>query len=212
MDRRRRGVSEWLRTRRGRLQTCSPSGWRDWNQYRSKLVAWLHASKREWPLEPDASVLYLGAAEGTTVSHVCDLCPRGRVTAIEVSPTAMAELLIVAKRYQNLLPVLTDAHFPARYQPQAEGCDFLYQDIAQRDQLAIFLRNWDFYQPRQGLLILKAPGIDTRTPEAVLDKAESELCKTFATVERSDISRWAKGHAAFWIEEPLGEHGATGEN
>ena len=63
MDRHRRDVSEWLRTRRGRLQTRGPSGWRNWNQYRSKLVAWLHASKREWPLGPDARVLYLGAAD-----------------------------------------------------------------------------------------------------------------------------------------------------
>ena len=201
MDRRRRGVSEALRTRRGRLQTRGPDGWRDWNPWRSKLAAWLRASGREWPLEPDARVLYLGAAEGTTVSHVCDLCPQGRVAAVEVSPTAMAELLVVAERYQNLLPVLTDAHFPARYAPQAEGCSFLYQDVAQRDQLAIFRRNWDFYCPREGLLMLKAPGIRAGAPEAVLDEAEAELRETFATVERSDIAKWAKGHAAFWVED-----------
>ena len=201
MARRRRGVSEALRTRRGRLQTRGPGGWRDWNPWRSKLAAWLRASGREWPLEPDARVLYLGAAEGTTVSHVCDLCPQGRVAAVEVSPTAMAELLVVAERYQNLLPVLTDAHFPARYAPQAEGCGFLYQDIAQRDQLAIFRRNWDFYCPREGLLMLKAPGIRAGAPEAVLDEAEAELRETFATVERSDIAKWAKGHAAFWVED-----------
>ena len=212
MDRHRRGVSEWLRTRRGRLQTRGPSGWREWNPWRSKLAAWLRVSGRDWPLATDACVLYLGAAEGTTVSHVCDLCPEGRVAAIEVSATAMAELLVVAERYQNLLPVLTDAHFPARYAPQAEGCGFIYQDVAQRDQLAIFRRNWEAYRPQQGLLMLKAPGIHARTPDAVLDEAELELRETFTTVERSDISRWAKGHAAFWIEEPRGEHGATGEN
>ena len=201
MDRCRRGVSEALRTRRGRLQTRGPDGWRDWNPWRSKLAAWLRASRREWPLEPDARVLYLGAAEGTTGSHVCDLCPQGRVAAVEVSPTAMAELLVVAERYQNLLPVLTDAHFPARYAPQAEGGGFLYQDVAQRDQLAIFRRNWEFYRPHQGLLMLKAPGIRAGAPEAVLDEAEAELRETFATVERSDIAKWAKGHAAFWVED-----------
>ena len=194
-------MSERLRTRRGRLQTHGPGGWRDWNPWRSKLAAWLRASGRDWPLEPDTRVLYLGAAEGTTVSHVCDLCPRGRVAAVEVSPTAMAELMVVAERYQNLLPVLTDAHFPARYAPQAEGCGFLYQDIAQRDQLAIFRRNWEFYRTRQGLLMLKAPGIRAGAPEAVLDEAEAELRETFVTVKRSDIAKWAKGHAAFWVED-----------
>jgi fibrillarin-like pre-rRNA processing protein len=193
-------VSEHLRTRRGRLQTRGATGWRDWNPYRSKLAAWLRASGREWPLAPDARVLYLGAAEGTTVAHVGDLCPQGRVAAVEISPTAMAELLPVAERYRNLLPVLADAHFPARYAPQAKGCDFLYQDVAQRDQIAIFRRNWDAYRPRQGLLMLKAPGIRGGAPQVVLDEAETELRAAFATVERSDISRWAKGHAAFWVE------------
>jgi|TARA_B100000315_G_scaffold119765_1_gene109704 fibrillarin-like pre-rRNA processing protein len=194
-------VSDRLRTRRGRLQTRGTAGWRDWNPYRSKLAAWLRASGHEWPLPPDARVLYLGAAEGTTVSHLGDLCPDGRVAAVEISPTAMAELLAVAERYHNLLPVLADAHFPAQYAPQADGCTFLYQDVAQRDQLAIFCRNWDAYRPRQGLLMLKAPGIRGGAPQAVLDEAEAELHATFATVERSDIAKWAKGHAAFWVED-----------
>ena len=152
-------MSEHLRTRRGRLQTRGPDGWHDWNPHRSKLAAWLRASSREWPLTPDARVLYLGAAEGTTVTHVGDLCPQGRVAAVEISPTAMAELVVVAERYHNLLPVLADAHFPAQYAPQAKGCGFLYQDVAQRDQQAIFRRNWEAFGPRQGLLMLKAPAI-----------------------------------------------------
>ena len=194
-------MSEARRTRRGRLQTRSPVGWRDWNPHRSKLAAWLRASGREWPLAPDARLLYLGAAEGTTVAHICDLCPDGRVAAVEISPTAMAELLPGAERYRNLLPVLADAHFPAQYAPQAEGCGFLYQDVAQRDQLAIFHRNWDAYRPRQGLLMLKAPSIRGGDPQAVLDAAEAELRDAFAVVERSDISRWAQGHAAFWVAD-----------
>ncbi len=193
-------MSEHLRTRRGRLQTRGPDGWHDWNPHRSKLAAWLRASGREWPLTPDARVLYLGAAEGTTVTHVGDLCPQGRVAAVEISPTAMAELVVVAERYHNLLPVLADAHFPAQYAPQAKGCGFLYQDVAQRDQQAIFRRNWEAFGPRQGLLMLKAPAIRGGAPQAVLDEAETELRAAFATVERSDISRWAKGHAAFWVE------------
>ena len=49
--------------------------------------------------------------------------------------------------------------------------------------------------------MLKAPGIRAGAPEAVLDEAEAELRETFATVERSDIAKWAKGHAAFWVED-----------
>ena len=48
--------------------------------------------------------------------------------------------------------------------------------------------------------MLKAPGIRGGAPQAVLDEAETELRAAFATVERSDITRWAKGHAAFWVE------------
>jgi len=46
---------------------------RVWNPYRSKLGASIINGIKEIPIKPGEKVLYLGAASGTTVSHVSDI-------------------------------------------------------------------------------------------------------------------------------------------
>ena len=49
-------------------------GYRLWDPFRSKLAALLLKGRSTRPvLARDAKVLYLGAATGTTVSHVSDI-------------------------------------------------------------------------------------------------------------------------------------------
>src|SRR2546425_13377287 len=47
--------------------------YRIWEPYRSKLAAVIWKGLSVLPLGPGSKVLYLGAASGTTVSHVSDL-------------------------------------------------------------------------------------------------------------------------------------------
>eukprot|EP00766_Chilomastix_caulleryi_P006845 gnl/Chilomastix_caulleri/973.p1 GENE.gnl/Chilomastix_caulleri/973~~gnl/Chilomastix_caulleri/973.p1 ORF type:complete len:241 (-),score=104.73 gnl/Chilomastix_caulleri/973:2-703(-) len=47
--------------------------YREWNPFRSKLGAALISGLGECPIVPGKKVLYLGAASGTTVSHVSDI-------------------------------------------------------------------------------------------------------------------------------------------
>ena len=50
------------------------------------------------PIEPGAKVLYLGAASGTTVSHVSDIVgPKGNVYAVEFSKRSGRDLIEMAK-------------------------------------------------------------------------------------------------------------------
>lgn len=46
---------------------------RQWNPFRSKLGAAILGGVRDIYMKPGSKVLYLGAASGTTVSHVADL-------------------------------------------------------------------------------------------------------------------------------------------
>lgn len=46
---------------------------RVWNPYRSKLASAIYAGVANIYMGPGSAVLYLGAASGTTVSHVSDL-------------------------------------------------------------------------------------------------------------------------------------------
>ncbi len=60
--------------------------YRVWNPFRSKLAASVLAGVDNIHVKPGAKVLYLGAASGTSVSHVSDIVgPEGAVYAVEFS-------------------------------------------------------------------------------------------------------------------------------
>lgn len=57
--------------------------YRVWNPYRSKIAASVVGGISETGIAPGSKVLYLGAASGTTVSHVSDIVgPLGTVYAV----------------------------------------------------------------------------------------------------------------------------------
>ena len=113
-------------------------GYRLWDPFRSKLAALLLKSKgRGLRLTRDAKVLYLGAATGTTVSHVSDIVADGLVYAVEFSPRSMRDLVRLCERRDNIVPILADAAQPEEYASLVEPVDLVYQDIAQRNQAEI---------------------------------------------------------------------------
>ena len=177
--------------------------YRAWNPRRSKLAALLLKGWKILPVERRSGVLYLGAATGTTVSHLSDLCTDGVVFAIEVSRRAFQQLMALAERRPNLLPILADARRPESYAKTVGRVDFLYQDIAQRDQVAIFVRNLRFLS-RQGsaILMVKARSIDVaQEPSNLYRAVASELRRAklhiLATVP---LEPYQADHAAMIVE------------
>jgi fibrillarin-like pre-rRNA processing protein len=149
--------------------------WRLWDANRSKLGAALE-SGMETGLRPDATVLYLGAASGTTVSHVADVA--GPTYAVEFAPRPAADLLSVAENRDRLFPLLKDARHPERYAHIVEaGCDLLVQDVATRDQAAVARRNARFLADDGRLfLAIKARSEDvTASPDDVFDRVLAAL-------------------------------------
>ncbi|VAI46053.1 unnamed protein product [Triticum turgidum subsp. durum] len=72
------------------------------------------ASKVEFRA-PGTCVLYLGAAFGATVSHVSDIVgPTGLVYAIEFSHRSGRDLVNMAKKRTNVIPITEDARHPAK--------------------------------------------------------------------------------------------------
>jgi fibrillarin-like pre-rRNA processing protein len=112
-------------------------------------------------------VLYLGAANGTTVSHVADYVEV--VYAVEFAPRPMHDLLMVAKMRKNIVPIYGDATQPQRYAPFLEVVDLVYQDVAQPDQVTIAIRHLPFLRLGGRLiLMLKTRSVDIRkNPEEV---------------------------------------------
>jgi len=149
-------------------------GCRVWDPYRSKLAAMYYLGTGP-ELGPDQIVLYLGAANGTTVSHVADYT--AVVYAVEYAPRPMQDLLEVARRRKNIVPIMADATQPMEYAPLMESVDLVYQDVAQPGQVSIALKNGIFLKPGGKLvLILKTRSIDvSRSPPEVLAEAKEGL-------------------------------------
>jgi len=130
--------------------------YRAFEPVRSKLASGI---VRGWSGPVPASAerwLYLGAASGTTASHVADLLgPEGRLYAVERSLRPFARLLSVAERWPNLLPVLGDARDPIGYADRVPLVDGIYADVAQPDQVALVVANARvFLRDRAGMVVV----------------------------------------------------------
>jgi fibrillarin-like pre-rRNA processing protein len=116
--------------------------WRLWDAGRSKLGATLEAGL-DTGLAGGDRVLYLGAASGTTVSHVADVA--GPTYAVEFAPRPARDLVRVAEARPRLFPLLKDARRPETYAHVVEsGLDAVIQDVATRGQAEVALRNRRF--------------------------------------------------------------------
>ena len=192
-------LPNYLRKKRGLLQIRKDDRWVVWNPYHSKLSAYLVAGGKNWPFVKNSKILYLGSAEGNTINYLSEICRSNSITAIEISPVAMAELLVLARKKDNIIPCLCDAHFPEKYRVQANNPEIIYQDIAQNDQVDIFIRNCEYFKPKQAFLMLKTQSMAKKDID-VFKTTEKRLNKIFGRVECVNISKWAKGHSAYFME------------
>jgi fibrillarin-like pre-rRNA processing protein len=155
-------------------------GWRVWDVRRSKLGATIDAGL-DTGLTADATVCYLGAAAGTTVSHVADVA--GRTYAVEFAPRPMRDLCDVAADRPRLFPLLKDARRPETYAHVVEAdCDLLVQDVATRGQADVALANRQFLADDGRLVAaIKARSEDAvDKPEAVFEAALDRLRDGYA--------------------------------
>ncbi len=156
-----------------KLITVEGVEYRTWDPRRSKLGAMV-LKKFDIPLKEDSKVLYLGAASGTTVSHVSDIVSEGAVYAVEFAPRSMRDLIGLASRRINIHPIMADAEKPDSYSHLVEPVDLIFQDVAQPNQAEIAARNAVCFLKKDGYLLLsiKARSIDTAAKPKEIFKAE----------------------------------------
>ncbi|KAK6326541.1 rRNA 2'-O-methyltransferase fibrillarin [Coregonus clupeaformis] len=145
--------------------------YRAWNPFRSKLAAAILGGVDQIHIKPGSKVMYLGAASGTTVSHVSDIVgPEGLVYAVEFSHRSGRDLLNVAKKRTNIIPIIEDARHPHKYRMLVGMVDVIFADVAQPDQTRIVALNAHNFLKNGGhfVISIKANCIDsTAAPEAV---------------------------------------------
>ncbi|MFB6204348.1 MAG: fibrillarin-like rRNA/tRNA 2'-O-methyltransferase [Candidatus Nanohaloarchaea archaeon] len=170
--------------------------YRAWKPSRSKAGAAVMKGV-DLGLEPGSEVLYLGAASGTTVSHFSDILDEGLVVAVEYSDSVARDLLALAEQRENIAPVLGDARKPEEYADLVEEVDVLFQDISQKDQPEIFLKNAERFLKTGGigLFAVKARSISTADArEEIFESVKEKLADRFEILEETELDPYEKEH------------------
>ncbi|MUN27982.1 fibrillarin-like rRNA/tRNA 2'-O-methyltransferase [Sulfuracidifex metallicus] len=176
--------------------------YREWNAYRSKLAGAIMKGLKENPVKRGVKVLYLGAASGTTPSHISDIIEeKGKVYSVEFSARVVRELILVAQKRPNMFPILADARFPQNYRSLVEDADVLYVDIAQPNQTDIAIYNAEFFLKHGGymLLAIKARSIDvTKDPKEIYKSELEKIEKAgFVADQVINLDPYDKDHSMF---------------
>ncbi|WFD35801.1 Small subunit processome complex component [Malassezia cuniculi] len=174
--------------------------YRVWNPFRSKLAAGVLGGLDNIHIKPGARVLYLGAASGTSVSHVADIVgPEGIVYAVEFSHRSGRDLINMAKKRTNVIPIIEDARHPAKYRMLVGSVDVIFADVAQPDQARIVAYNAEYFLKNGGHVVIsiKASCIDsTAQPEAVFAEEVNKLKKSsFRPREQLTLEPYERDHA-----------------
>uniref|UniRef100_A0A183CFS5 rRNA 2'-O-methyltransferase fibrillarin n=1 Tax=Globodera pallida TaxID=36090 RepID=A0A183CFS5_GLOPA len=139
-----------------------------------------------------ARVLYLGAASGTSVSHVSDIVgPEGMVYAVEFSHRSGRDLLGMAKKRPNVVPIVEDARHPHKYSMMP-------------DQARIVAHNAHKFLKNNGHVVIsiKANCVDsTAEPETVFAGEVNKLREEqFKPIEQVTLEPYERDHAVVVAE------------
>jgi len=175
--------------------------YRLWNPFRSKLAAAILKDLKIIPIKPDHRVLYLGAASGTTASHVSDIVgEKGHVYCVEFSPRAIRELVNnVCLFRSNMSPILEDARIPERYATLVGKVNDIYCDIAQPEQARVLADNAELFLKKDGwvMLAVKAQSIDVTLEPSEVYRSEIKILENrgFIIEEVTYLEPYDKAHA-----------------
>ena len=175
--------------------------YREWDASKSKLASVILKGTPNIGIRKDDYVLYLGAASGTTVSHVSDIVgPTGFVFAVDISPRVMRDLIFLSYERENIVPILADSNKIDSLREKVSGVDVLYQDVAQKNQIEIFLKNVNLFLRPKGyaLLALKARSIDvTKKPIQIFREVKLKLEKEMTIIDYRELDPFQKDHCMF---------------
>lgn len=134
------------------------------------------------------------------MSHCSDVVgPEGIVYAVEFSHRPGRDLVNMAKKRTNVIPIIEDARHPQRYRMLVGMCDTIFADVAQPDQARIVALNAQhFLKPGGNFIIsIKANCIDSTVPaEAVFAREIKKLQQEqFKPAEQLTLEPYERDHA-----------------
>ncbi len=177
--------------------------YRIWEPHRSKWAAAIMKGIKEFPLKKGNKVLYLGAASGQSASYISDIVgDRGKVFCVEISPRVMRELIFVAEKKNNMIPILADATNPSEYEFVGE-VDFIFQDVAVKEQVDVLTKNKKFLKKGgYAMIAIKSRSIDVSAkPSEIFKNIEKELEKHFIIVDKKRLEPYEMDHIVFLLSQ-----------
>ncbi|EED44440.1 fibrillarin [Enterocytozoon bieneusi H348] len=174
--------------------------YRYWNPYRSKLAAGIVCGLDEIYIKNNTAVLYLGAANGTTVSHVSEIVGKDTlIYAVEFSPRSGRDLISLSMKRNNIVPIIADARNPSAYRMLVPMVDTIFSDISQFDQSRIVMENAQYFLKDKGkiLISIKASCVDSTVPADRVFANEVNWLKkhNFKPIEQVTLEPYEKNHA-----------------
>ena len=175
--------------------------YREWDPYNSKLASTITNGCRNIFLRKGNVVLYLGSASGTTVSYVSDIVGKdGFVFAVDVAPRVMRDLIFNCESRKNIAAILADANNTKSLIERVSAVDVIYQDIAQKNQVDILIKNINMFLKKDGYVIIaiKARSIDvTKYPKQIFKEAREKLEKELIIVDYRNLEPYQRDHCIF---------------
>jgi len=173
--------------------------YRVWDIYRSKPAAAIKKGLKDLPIKEGMKILYLGIASGTTASHFSDIVGKeGIIYGIEISQRVLRELVAIAEKRGNIVPILADARKPEEYENSIlEKVDLVYEDVASDDQIPILIRNSEKFLKEDGfaMIAIKSQSIDvTKDPKKVYKESLKEFEKHFEILAKVELDPLEKAH------------------
>jgi fibrillarin-like pre-rRNA processing protein len=185
-----------------RLLRFEGQEFRVWDAFRSKLAGAILKGLETVPILPGHKVLYLGAASGTTPSHISDIVgEKGHVYCVEFAQRSLRDLVTNVVTYRvNMSPFLADARMPQKYAMLIPGkVDDIYCDIAQPEQARVLADNADVFLKEGGWVILavKSQSIDVSKPPSEVYQMEAKVLRKrgFKVQQVVDLEPYDKAHA-----------------
>ena len=174
---------------------------RVWDPQRSKLASAIVKNSPNIGFRKGDIVLYLGSSHGYTASFVSDIVGNnGFVFAIDIAPRVMRDLIFLCYQRKNIAPILADANKVDLLKERICAVDIVYQDIAQKNQVDIFLKNIGWFLKNNGyaLLALKARSIDvTKQPKHIFKEVKQQLEKNLTIIDYRELEPFQKDHCMF---------------
>jgi len=176
---------------------------REWDAHRSKPAAAIYKNLHQFLLKKGMKVLYLGVASGTTCSHFSDIVGKeGIIYGIEIGERVLRDLIPVAEKRKNIVPILADARKPEDY-PWVEQVDLVYADIAVKEQSEILIRNARMFLKPKGfsMIAIKSRSIDvTKNPKVVYKEQRKILEGFFNVIDFVTLSPYERDHGYFVLK------------